>query len=156
VAAENPENGDFVACGGSSTNVHELGDGRPVVLFHGSGPGVSASANWRLTISEQARDFRVIAPDMAGLYYTERQVGVVYDMALWTRQALSLLDMLGLDQVDLVGNSFGGAIALALAIEHSERVGRRVLMDHWTTFEQGARFVKLVANFLQEESRTTP
>jgi 2-hydroxymuconate-semialdehyde hydrolase len=128
LSAKNPEIGDFVACGELSTNVHDKGQGRPVVLIHGSGPGVSAWANWRLTIPELARDFRVIAPDMAGFGYSERKAGVVYDKALWTRQALDLLDALDLEQVDLVGNSFGGAIALALAIEHPHRVRRLVLM----------------------------
>ncbi len=128
MSAENPEIGASIRCGGLSTNVHDRGAGRPVVLIHGSGPGVSAWANWRLILPELARDFRVIAPDMAGFGYTERPDGIVYDKALWLRQTLGLLDALGLDQVDLVGNSFGGALALALAIEHPERVRRLVLM----------------------------
>ena len=39
-----------------------------------------------------------------------------------------LLDALGLDKVHVVGNSFGGSMALALAIAHPERVDRLVLM----------------------------
>jgi 2-hydroxymuconate-semialdehyde hydrolase len=39
-----------------------------------------------------------------------------------------LLDALGIEQTDLVGNSFGSGIALALAIRHPERVRRLVLM----------------------------
>ena len=38
------------------------------------------------------------------------------------------MDALDLQQVDLVGNSFGGGLALALAIEYPERVRRLVLM----------------------------
>jgi 2-hydroxymuconate-semialdehyde hydrolase len=38
------------------------------------------------------------------------------------------MDALGLPQVDLVGNSFGGALSLALAIRHPQRVRRLVLM----------------------------
>jgi pimeloyl-ACP methyl ester carboxylesterase len=43
-------------------------------------------------------------------------------------QAVGLLDALGIEQTDLVGNSFGGALALALAIRHPKRVRRLVLM----------------------------
>lgn len=128
MTAKNPEIGNFLTCGDVGTNFLEQGQGHPVVLIHGSGPGVSAWANWRLAIPELARDFRVIAPDMAGFGYSERPSGFVYDKAAWVRQTLGLLDRLELNQVDIVGNSFGGAIALALAVEHPERVRRLVLM----------------------------
>jgi 2-hydroxymuconate-semialdehyde hydrolase len=124
----NPEIGARIDCGGLGVNVHDHGGGRPVVLIHGSGPGVSAWANWRLIIPALAKEFRVIAPDMAGFGFTDRPAGFVYDKAAWIRQVIGLLDALGLEQVDLVGNSFGGAIALATAIEHPGRVGRLVLM----------------------------
>ena len=44
----NPEIAHSVRTGGFATNVHDLGQGAPVLLIHGSGPGVSAWANWRL------------------------------------------------------------------------------------------------------------
>ena len=71
---------------------------------------------------------RVIAPDMAGFGYTRVAEGVTPDRALWVRQLVDLLDALGLQQVSVVGNSFGGAIALALASEHPQRVRSLVLM----------------------------
>jgi len=49
-------------------------------------------------------------------------------MDTWVQQALDLMDALDLPQVDLVGNSFGGALALALAIRAPQRVRRLVLM----------------------------
>jgi 2-hydroxymuconate-semialdehyde hydrolase len=49
-------------------------------------------------------------------------------MAAWVQQAVDLLDALEIEQTDLVGNSFGGALALALAIAHPKRVRRLVLM----------------------------
>ena len=100
----------------------------PALLIHGSGPGVSAWANWRLVIPALARDRRVIAPDMVGFGYTDRPEGIQYNMDTWVRQALDLMDALGLEQVDLVGNSFGGALALALTIRAPKRVRRLVLM----------------------------
>jgi 2-hydroxymuconate-semialdehyde hydrolase len=125
---DDPEIGSPVRTGAYVTNVHDRGTGAPVMLIHGSGPGVSAWANWRGVIPVLAERFRVIAPDMVGFGFTERPAGMVWDRAAWVAQAVALLDALEIETVDLVGNSFGGAIALALAIAHPKRVRRLVLM----------------------------
>lgn len=125
---DNPEIGVRIRTGTFETNVHDRGSGAPVLLIHGSGPGVSAWANWRGTIPALAARFRVIAPDMVGFGFSDRPAGIAWSRDTWARQALDLIDALGLDQVDIVGNSFGGAIALALAIAHPRKVRRLVLM----------------------------
>ena len=125
----NPEIGQSITAAGIRTNYHDSGGaGTPVLLIHGSGPGVSAWANWRLVMPALAQQARVIAPDMVGFGYTERPQGFVYNMDAWVRQAVGLLDALGIERTDLVGNSFGGGLSLALAIAHPERVRRLVLM----------------------------
>ncbi|MBL0089850.1 MAG: alpha/beta fold hydrolase [Ideonella sp.] len=117
-----------VRTGRFETHVHDIGQGAPVLLLHGSGPGVSAWANWRLVMPELAKTRRVVAPDMVGFGDTDRPTGQAYSMDSWVQQALDLMDALDLPQVDLVGNSFGGALALALAIRAPWRVRRLVLM----------------------------
>lgn len=124
----NPESGRRIAANGIDTNYHDLGDGHPVLLIHGSGPGVTAYANWRLTMPALAQSFRVIAPDMAGFGETERPPGYRYSMENWVAHALGLLDALDIGRAHVVGNSFGGALAMALAIRAPERVGKLVLM----------------------------
>ena len=124
----NPEIGRRVRTGAFDSNLPDHGRGAPVLLIHGSGPGVSAWANWRLVIPSLSRERRVIAPDMLGFGYTDRPLGAVYDMDHWVNQVVDLMDALDLGQADLVGNSFGGAIALALAIRRPDRVRRLVLM----------------------------
>jgi pimeloyl-ACP methyl ester carboxylesterase len=123
-----PELGSTIDVAGVATNVHVAGDGDPVLLLHGSGPGVSAWANWRLTIPALARHFRVIAPDIVGFGFTDRPKQVTYDLDTWTSHALGVLDTLGIERAHVVGNSFGGSLALSLAIRHPDRVGRLVLM----------------------------
>lgn len=120
------EVGETVDAGTIRTNVLQAGAGDPVLLVHGSGPGVTAYANWRLTIPELATRYRVVAPDMAGFGHSDKPGG--YGMKLWTAQLIALLDALGLDRVSLVGNSFGGGLALRVAVEHPDRVHRLVLM----------------------------
>ncbi|MDD3676216.1 alpha/beta fold hydrolase [Thauera propionica] len=125
---KDPEVAHSIAAAGILTNYHDLGSGFPALFIHGSGPGVSAWANWRLVMPPLAERLRVIAPDMAGFGFTERRDDIRYGLDTWVSQAIGLLDALGLEKADLVGNSFGGALALALAIRHPRRVRRLVLM----------------------------
>ncbi len=124
----NPEIGASVLAAGIATNYHDMGAGEPVLLIHGSGPGVSAWANWQLTIPALAQKFRIIAPDMAGFGFTERRPDIEYNMQLWVDQVIGLMDALSIDKCSVVGNSFGGALALALAIQYPRRVNKLVLM----------------------------
>lgn len=127
-AKANPEVASSIVAAGIQTNYHDLGKGFPVLMIHGSGPGVSAYANWRLVMPELAKSRRVLAPDMVGFGFSERPKGMKYTMDAWVTQAVGFMDALGLPQVDLVGNSFGGALSLSLAIRHPQRVRRLVLM----------------------------
>lgn len=125
---QNPDMGRSLRTDGFNTNLHDVGSGKPVVLIHGSGPGVSAWANWRLAIPFLSQKFRVIAPDVVGFGFTDRPAGIEYTLDVWVEHAISILDALELETVDLIGNSFGGALSLAVAIRHPKRVRRLVLM----------------------------
>jgi len=127
-APAGPEIGSTIRANGILTNYLDAGEGDPVVLVHGSGPGVSAYANWRLTLPALTEGVRVIAPDMVGFGFTERPLEARYDLQTWVDQLIGLLDALGIERAGLVGNSFGGAIALAAATRHPDRVDRLVLM----------------------------
>ncbi len=125
-----PEIGRSITAAGIVTNVHDTAidpGGGTVLLVHGSGPGVSAWANWRLTIPALATRFRVVAPDIVGFGYTERTVAA-YDLPTWSAHLLGVLDALDIDRAHVVGNSFGGTLALGMAIHHPDRVRRLGLM----------------------------
>jgi 2-hydroxymuconate-semialdehyde hydrolase len=100
----------------------------PVLLLHGSGPGVTAAANWRPVIPALSADRRVIAPDQLGFGGTATGEPRSYGRAAWTDHALALLDTLGLGTVDVIGNSMGGAIALSVAVARPGAVRRIVTM----------------------------
>src|SRR5512132_3789069 len=125
---ERPEVGATADAAGVKTNYLEAGQGPEVVLIHGSGPGVTAYANWRLVIPALAESFHVVAPDMVGFGYTERPGDVSYSVQTWADQTVGLMDSLGIQKAHLVGNSFGGSIALRIATQHPDRVDRMVLM----------------------------
>ncbi|MBK5355807.1 alpha/beta fold hydrolase [Pseudomonas sp. TH41] len=130
MSVENPEIGLRINAGGIDTNYHDAGQGNatPLLLLHGSGPGVTAWANWRLNIPLLAEGRRVVAPDMVGFGYTERKEGIQYNLDTWVKHAIDFLDALEIEQADVVGNSYGGALALAMAIRYPQRVRRLVLM----------------------------
>ena len=123
-----PGVGNTIEAFGLQTNYLEMGSGEPVILLHGSGPGVSAYTNWRKVMPALAEHFRVIAPDLAGFGYTERKADFVYDIKHWGKHLLAFMDAMGLEKAHFVGNSFGGSLALATAARFPERFDRLVLM----------------------------
>ncbi|NMF96956.1 alpha/beta fold hydrolase [Aromatoleum toluolicum] len=125
----NPEIANRVTIKGITTNYHDQGSGFPVTLLHGSGAGVTAWANWRGAIPELATNRRVIAPDLVGFGYTDAPADIEFRlMDTWVEQIIGLLDALDIERTDLIGNSFGGTLSLALAIRHPKRFRRIVLM----------------------------
>jgi len=133
-ATSNPEIGKSVLTGSFKTNYHDYGSGgTPVVFVHGSGPGVTAWANWRLVLPKIAASRRVMAPDMVGFGYTDRPEGIQFNMDVWGKQLIDFMDALKLDIIDIVGNSFGGGLALYMAIHHPRRIRKLVLMGSMGT-----------------------
>lgn len=119
----------FVDVGGIRTRYLEAGAGaRTVVLLHGSGPGVSAWANWRLTMPVLARDHRVLAPEMVGYGASRGPADIRYGVATWLDHMIGFLDALDVPRASFVGNSMGGLITLHIAITQPQRIDRMVLM----------------------------
>lgn len=124
----NPEIGRSVQAMGLATNYHEMGEGHSIILLHGSGPGVSAWANWGRTLPRLAEHFRVIAPDLAGYGHTQLDPDADYTMAYWVEHLRSFIDALKFDKVSFVGNSFGGALATNFNLQFPDRVERAAVM----------------------------
>jgi 2-hydroxymuconate-semialdehyde hydrolase/2-hydroxy-6-oxo-octa-2,4-dienoate hydrolase len=117
-----------IDAGGIETSYLEAGSGPPVLMLHGSGPGVSATANWQYNIPVVADKFRVLAPDIVGFGGTERPGNIVYSLRSWTDHVWAFLDANGIEETSIVGNSLGGRIALQMATDRPDRISRMVLM----------------------------
>jgi pimeloyl-ACP methyl ester carboxylesterase len=126
VTTEQP--GSTIEANGIATNYHEAGSGDPVLLLHGSGPGVSAWANWQRTIPALAERHRVLAPDLVGFGNTERPANIRYSAETWVDHVWGFLDAMKIERTSIVGNSLGGFLALAMAIKRPERLNRMVLL----------------------------
>jgi 2-hydroxymuconate-semialdehyde hydrolase/2-hydroxy-6-oxo-octa-2,4-dienoate hydrolase len=97
-------------------------------MLHGSGPGVSATANWQYTIPVLAEQFHVLAPDIVGFGGTQRPADIVYSLRAWTDHVWAFLDAHRIEKTAIVGNSLGGRIALQMATDRPDRISRMVLM----------------------------
>ncbi len=118
----------FVAAAGHKTAYFECGQGEPLLLLHGSGPGVSGWTNWNGVMDALAEKFHVIVPDIAGFGFTEFKDDTEYDIKFWVNHLVGFLDALGIKKASLVGNSFGGAVGLGLALFAPDRLNKLVLL----------------------------
>lgn len=92
---------------------HEAGTGPALLLLHGSGPGVTGWRNFRHNLPALAEHFRCLVLELPGFgvsHATDR-----HPLMAAPRAVSAFLGDLGLDRVDVVGNSMGGVIALQLA-----------------------------------------
>jgi 4,5:9,10-diseco-3-hydroxy-5,9,17-trioxoandrosta-1(10),2-diene-4-oate hydrolase len=108
--------------------VAEAGSGPAVVMLHGGGPGASGVSNYSRNIDALAKHFRVIVPDMPGYGRSTKEVNQSDPFGYLADTIRGLLDELGIDTADLIGNSYRGAAPLRLALDTPQRVGKLVLM----------------------------
>jgi 4,5:9,10-diseco-3-hydroxy-5,9,17-trioxoandrosta-1(10),2-diene-4-oate hydrolase len=117
-----------VTVAGKPMFVAEAGDGPPVVMLHGGGPGASGVSNYSRNIDALAEHFRVIVPDMPGYGRSAKGVDQSDPFGYLADMIGGLLDEIGVDTAHLIGNSYGGAAALRLALDTPHRVDKLVLM----------------------------
>ncbi|WP_111512050.1 alpha/beta fold hydrolase [Mycobacterium kyogaense] len=104
------------------------GDGSPVVLLHGGGPGASGVSNFSRNVEALAASHRVIVPDMPGYGRSTKYVDHSDPFGYLADAVRGMLDEIGIRRAHLVGNSYGGAAALRFALDTPQRAGKLVLM----------------------------
>ncbi len=117
-----------VTVNGKPIFVAETGSGPAVVMLHGGGPGASGLSNYSRNIDALAQHYRVIVPDMPGYGRSTKGVDQDDPFGYLADMIRGLLDELDIDTAHLIGNSYGGAAALRLALDTPNRVGKLVLM----------------------------
>jgi 2-hydroxy-6-oxonona-2,4-dienedioate hydrolase/4,5:9,10-diseco-3-hydroxy-5,9,17-trioxoandrosta-1(10),2-diene-4-oate hydrolase len=107
-------------------------DAPVLVMLHGGGPGASGEANYSHNVPALSKYFRVLLPDQPGFGGSYRPTQEDLDEKSITQIHVDALveafDQLGVSGFHLLGNSLGGATALALAQQHRDRVTRLALM----------------------------
>ncbi len=105
---------------------HEAGDpdAPPLLMLHGSGPGVSAWRNFRGNLPLFAQHFRCLALEFPGFGVSDDTDR--HPMAAALPAVSTFLDGLGIERPSIIGNSMGGVVATRFAIAHPDRVERLV------------------------------
>ncbi|MGJ3237368.1 MAG: alpha/beta fold hydrolase [Anaerolineae bacterium] len=124
--------GELLTINDYNIHVQTFGDltqGTPVLLLHGFDP--TGSLHLTELAQNLSAEHPVILPDMLGFGFSERVLtpGTHYTHAGRARTMVALLDALGVEQVYLIGHSYGGAVAGQLALDYPQRVRRIVFMS---------------------------
>jgi pimeloyl-ACP methyl ester carboxylesterase len=117
---------------GITSTYWEIGEGEPLVLTHGGGPGAAGIINWYPVLPLFAEQgFRAIAVNMLGYGLadypqpgpnTYPEAPFRYDVDSRIRHLIAQLDELGIERACLMGNSMGGTSSLGVAARVPERV----------------------------------
>ncbi len=125
----------FAEVEGVRVHYQEVGDkdAPPIILIHGF---CSSTLVWsRVFLQIADAGFRVIAPDLLGYGYSAKPRDFDYTISAQARMVAGLLKQLGLQRATLVGSSYGGAVAAAIALDYPNRVEKLVLVGPVTNNE---------------------
>ena len=123
----------FVEARGLRFHVAEAGEGPPLVLIHG---WPQHFWMWRHVMPRLAQRFRLYAPDLRGLGWSDAPDGP-YDKQTLTDDIAAVLDQLGLDRVKVMGHDWGGWVASRLAVDRPEQVERFIVLSFPPLWERG-------------------
>lgn len=114
----------WVIAAGLRTRYWDVGDGPSVVLLHGIG---AHAGFWRAAIPGLSRDFRIVVPDLCGSGRSEAPRTLSREV--FGGWLAAFIKEVGASPAAVVGNSMGGAFALAAALDHPGTVACLVLVD---------------------------
>lgn len=134
MTALDPPESRFAQIGDTRIHYHLLGEGPPLVLLHGGGPGATGWSNWHRNIAALATRYRVVIPDLPGFGRSSPRPRGTSFPTWWAGPITALLDALGIAKAHFIGNSLGGSITLTIALETPERVDRMILMGSGGSF----------------------
>jgi 3-oxoadipate enol-lactonase len=109
----------------------ERGRGEPVLLIHGLGCN---GANWAFQVSALESRYRVIVPDLPGAGHSDPPLRGAYSIEGFAAVLWKLLDHLGVEKVNVVGFSLGGAVALEMAASRPTCVTKLALINSLATY----------------------
>jgi 3-oxoadipate enol-lactonase len=112
----------------------EHGDGPPLILFHSL---LSDRKSFERVVPRLSKSFRVIVPELPGFGQSKPASGGL--AAVSDRMADAVSDCAGGEETIVLGNGYGGFVALQMAIDHPEAATRLVLADCGAAFSDPGR-----------------
>ena len=113
---------------GIKTHYVQAGEGEPLLMIHGGGPGAGGVSGWSNTIPALAEHFRVYAIDLIGAGLTDKPL-IEYSFQTQVNHLAGFVDALNLNGVRLVGNSQGAYVAIKYALDYPARVKQVALIS---------------------------
>jgi pimeloyl-ACP methyl ester carboxylesterase len=118
----------FAQLGDLRLHYNDAGDGPPVVLLHGAGPGATSWSNFRGNVPDLAARHRLLLVDQPGFGKSDKPVIKEARFTFFARAVRDLLDQLGIEEASFIGNSLGGGTTLKFALDYPERADKLVCM----------------------------
>jgi pimeloyl-ACP methyl ester carboxylesterase len=115
---------EHVSIHGHDVGYRQGGDGPVILLIHGI---AGSSRTWKDVMPALAADYTVIAPDLLGHGESAKPLGD-YSLGAYASGLRDFLGVLGIERATIVGQSFGGGVAMQLAYQHPECCERMVLV----------------------------
>jgi pimeloyl-ACP methyl ester carboxylesterase len=115
---------EYVSIHGHDVAFRRAGQGPAVLLIHGI---AGSSRTWDEVLPLLARDHTVIAPDLVGHGASAKPPGD-YSLGAHASALRDLLSVLGIERVTVVGQSFGGGVAMQFSYQFPENCDRLVLV----------------------------
>lgn len=132
-----PASGQFLALGHHRIHYVEQGRGRPILFLHGLGGQLH---HFRHTLFDQlGGDFHLVAIDRPGSGYSARPAEFSGSLTEQARLVRDFIAAKGLERPLIVGHSLGGAVALALALDHPDSLSGLALLSPLTHVEEELR-----------------
>jgi pimeloyl-ACP methyl ester carboxylesterase len=118
---------EYMTIRGNRIHYYEGGSGAPVVLVHGLGSRAEDWANLMPQLKQAG--FHVYALDLLGYGRSARPANATYSIPEEAGYVDDFMAQHGLQKVNLVGWSMGGWVAMRVALDQPQRIGRLVLCD---------------------------
>lgn len=118
--------GIFAEVDGRKVHYHRFGSGEPLLLLHGSGPGVTGLENFSGNIDCFSKHFETFVLDLPGYGESDPAPGVPDVAAM--ESVIGFMDVMGIASAHIIGNSFGAIVGGRMAAAHPDRVSSLVMI----------------------------
>src|SRR5262245_46152593 len=127
-----PPSGKFIEVDGNRIHYTEARQGRPILFIHGLGAQFHQFSH--PLFGRLEGDFHLVALDRPGSGHSVRARGASAGISEQARVIVHFMEKLGLEKPLVVGHSLGGAVALAIAIEHPDKISGLALLAPYTRY----------------------
>ncbi len=141
-----------VQAGGIKIHYNDVGEGYPVLMIHGAGPGASSWSNFKQNVDAFAKNFRCILVDMPQYGGSEKLVIEGGRLTYISGVFRDFMDKLGIQSAHIVGNSMGGQVGIKMAIDDPAKVSKLVVIgsapvSHSLFCPQPLEGIKMIAGY---------